>query len=92
MSYSRWGPDSDIYMFENVEGYIECMVCMLLNKSGMATKLESMKFTKRSDAIEHLNDHRSAGHKVPKRAIERLKFEMVICDIVGGKNIYGETV
>lgn len=68
MSYARFGPDSDVYVFPNVNGMYECCGCSL-----------EFKFIKRfrtaEDTINHLNDHVSAGHKVPDYAFTRLNQE-----------------
>lgn len=67
MSYSRWGPNSDVYVF-GVEHGIECCNC---NINGFG----SVVVRGPADMLEHLADHIIAGHKVPADAIAELEAE-----------------
>ena len=71
MSYCRFGPNSNVYMFESVEGHWECCGCWLVSEYGGRTKLQSPQA-----ALDHLLEHRAAGHVVPEYAIDALKEEL----------------
>lgn len=67
MSYCRfWWNDSDVYVFASVYGGIECCGCKLEGDLTVNTPEEM---------IEHLMEHREAGHTVPEFALERLREE-----------------
>lgn len=71
MSYSRF-IDSDVYMFHHVANGILCMLCRLdydADRMGWSTN-------SRQEAIEHLKEHREAGHVVPDHAFEVLRKEI----------------
>lgn len=72
MSYTRFGDDSDVYVFLAVDGQLECCGCKL--------KPESESFYSTARMIEHLDVHRAAGHAVPDYAYERLREEAVGID------------
>lgn len=63
MSFARFGPESDVYLFLSVNGRLECCGCSLSDKWTYQT----------TDALlAHLDAHEAAGHKVPASARERL--------------------
>lgn len=62
MSYCRWGEDSDVYVI----GEGDCLCCCAC---GIGI---SVRFKTRTQMIEHLEQHRKDGDKVPQYAIERL--------------------
>ena len=68
MSYARFGPDSDVYVFLNVHGFFECCGCILREETGYS-------FTSTADLIKHLERHKAEGHKVPDEAILGLQDE-----------------
>jgi len=72
MSYSRFGPDSDVYLFMTEGDRLHCCWCKLLSLPG---NCEDFVAVKHRDMIEHLRKHEEAGHKVPAEAIERLERE-----------------
>ncbi len=65
MSYCRFGDDSDVYMYPNTDGTIDCCACRL--GGGRYTIAE---------ALDHLEEHQGVGHVVPQHAIDRLKREI----------------
>lgn len=67
MSYARWSSDSDIYLFQTVEGKYECCAYMLAE-----IEWDSHVMNNIQETIEHVNEHISVGHKVPQYAIDRL--------------------
>ena len=81
MSYSRFGEDSDVYIYLDVDGSIHCCGCPLEPTHGGNPNLgmQDIKFHgtkqlwKYSDAIEHVKEHLNAGHRVPDYVIERLQ-------------------
>lgn len=50
-------PDSDIYLFENVGGWIECSGCRF--DDPWIVQLNSV-----DEALTHIAKHRAAGHQV----------------------------
>lgn len=75
MSYARWGPDSDVYVYQTTpEGGRTvwlCCSCSLLDIE------HSFTAGTRAEMIAHLQDHELRGHKVPSDARERLLSEIV---------------
>lgn len=59
MSFARFGPESDVYVFPHVDGHFECSMCALEDKFSFRSK-DAAEF------VAHLEDHRKAGHKVPE--------------------------
>lgn len=83
MSYCRWGPDSDVYVYatervikdDRVETWWVCAGCELFADNPSigigpiyAPTLDALR--------DHLQRHRAAGHKVPDAAFERIDREM----------------
>ena len=66
MAVCRLGPDSDVYVFYNVGGGIECCGCSLFKQRGFNAPDEAAM-------ISHLRDHAAVGHKVPSEAFDRLE-------------------
>lgn len=66
MSWTRFStPGSDVYIFENVGGFIHCCACWL---DGDA------RFTEPAPLRAHMEAHKAAGHGVPKCAWESLAY------------------
>ena len=65
MSYCRMGEDSDVYVFASGGGRLECCGCRLPGSGWWGT-------TSRKAMMQHLHEHKRAGHKVPNRAFMRL--------------------
>jgi archaellum biogenesis ATPase FlaH len=70
MSYCRIGNDSDVYVLGNGDGGIQCMCCRLLENW-----YDSFTCSTEQEMLEHLEQHKSVGHKVPRYAINRLRRE-----------------
>lgn len=71
MGYARFGPDSDVYVYESEHGWT-CCRCDFHSEPGRAV---SPNFQKIEEIIVHLCEHRAAGHKVPDKAIKELETE-----------------
>jgi predicted small metal-binding protein len=69
MAYARFGSHGDVYVHEDVRGFLCCMRCNFSDARETRTK-------SRGEMIEHLEAHRRAGHKVPDDAIEELRAEI----------------
>lgn len=65
MSYARWGNNSSVYVYAHCGGGIECCGCWLETKP-----YTSLRFYTSGEMIEHLNKHKSVGHKVPDYCYE----------------------
>ena len=80
MAYCRKGPDSDLYVIGNGDGY-ECLCCPLADDIEWTIGGESgtMKDSWYGKTISHLGshllDHVGAGHKVPQDALDRVECE-----------------
>ena len=68
MSYCRFGPASDVYLYPAHNGIV-CCACRLNDG-------ESIHGMNRVDALEHLAAHELHGDSVPKHATERLRREV----------------
>ena len=55
MAYSRFSY-ADVYVFMSVEGHLECCGCILGDQWG---------FDSTQAMVDHLAEHRAAGHDVP---------------------------
>ena len=65
MAICRFGDDSDVYVFYNIDGGIECCGCRLSDVSGFNARIEA-------EMIAHLEQHKTADHRVPLEAFEEL--------------------
>lgn len=67
MSYARLSDRSDLYVYLNVGGWLECCWCSLVSEN-------SGRYVTRKTAemVAHVEAHRVAGHKVPKDLEARL--------------------
>lgn len=74
MSYARFSDDSDVYIYEHANGFIECCGCLITEPEPP----EWAGFYKANTAREilhHIYAHLSLGHKVPERCIKRIEDE-----------------
>ena len=73
MSYARFS-HSDIYMFMNGIGELECLGCLLAPPNIMHHSPSGVSFRTKSTLvmIKHIQEHRDAGHDVPDGIEERL--------------------
>lgn len=71
MSYARFS-DSDVYIFLNVGGWLECCACLLGDYEEGDMFPESKKFYKTDDMIKHLEEHIGAGHEISPYTIADL--------------------
>jgi hypothetical protein len=70
MAYARFQADhSDVYVLEDVRGFMCCMRCALNDRRETRTNT-------RSEMIAHLEAHLQAGQKVPDYAFEDLKADI----------------
>lgn len=66
MSYARFGcDDSDVYVYADVRGGITCCGCAI--NDGDIVNVKTSGYM-----IEHLNNHRAAGHLVPDFTYEEI--------------------
>jgi hypothetical protein len=70
MSYCRFGPDSDVYVYASLGDEWICCACAL-NEATESWE----RFATPAEMIAHLKKHKGAGHMVPEYAIERLQGE-----------------
>jgi hypothetical protein len=71
MSYSRFGRDgSYVYIFKAIYGGWECCGCILNHEEG------GFIAPTREELLEHIKEHRQAGHVVPEYVDERLRQEI----------------
>lgn len=60
MSWARFSDDSSVYIYEDVDKYINCCGCCLEDP-------RETTFTEAAPLKAHLDRHVAAGHKVPAR-------------------------
>lgn len=56
MSYARFGENSDVYVYAHYAGYVQCCGCLLG---------DWWNFDTAEEIATHMDEHVSAGHKVP---------------------------
>jgi hypothetical protein len=71
MSYCRWGPDSDVYLFMAADDQLHCCHCGL---SLPGTRTDFVAKDHR-DMLSHLVRHVEGGHRIPAEAIATLESE-----------------
>lgn len=82
MSYARFGPDSDVYVYRSMDPRTNpkretwlCCSCIFHRED---KNWADAMFYDRIKMIAHLGEHRQAGHKVRQRTIDRLNDEQVL--------------
>lgn len=81
MSYCRFSKDSDVYLYPGALSIV-CCGCRINSRPDWYVRdsvdgwYPDWHLFARSEAIVHLNKHRSAGHMVPQYAIDRLLEEI----------------
>lgn len=68
MSYARFSPDSDVYVYFNGEGTYTCCGCKLRRDDWDHATPEKI--------LAHLAEHEKAGHMVPTHCTKRLKKDL----------------
>lgn len=68
MSYARFGKNSDVYVYDDVNGYIACCGCILGDK---------WDFHSVPEIIAHMEEHIAAGHTVPEYLTDKDTYEGV---------------
>lgn len=68
MAISRFGSDSDVYVYHCVTGGISCCRCAL------TPGVFEFKASDEREMITHLERHRAAGHLVPDKAFHELRY------------------
>lgn len=64
MSLIRFAHDSDVYMYEHVDGFIVCQACKLGGSEKQCKNTyPGRRFDTYSAARDHLIEHFKAGHK-----------------------------
>ena len=63
MSYSRIGPNSDVYVMMHVDGFFVCYMCQLH---------ASWDYFSTTEILRHLQEHLQHGHKVEATCIQRI--------------------
>ena len=66
MSYVRFGDDSDVYVFDQVDGVLCCCGCQL------SYRRISYYAETAAEMADHLREHEAAGHMVPAGVIDRI--------------------
>lgn len=69
MSYARFGADdSNVYVYDSVNGGIVCCGCALTNEAGVI-----QTFVTSGEMLDHLDAHRAKGHLVPDYTYEEIR-------------------
>lgn len=83
MSYCRFG-ESDAYIFDHIYHGLFCQVCFLMPEETHYSAFFEEDITINTDFIagydydkmlDHIAEHRAAGHYIPEDVDERLIFE-----------------
>ena len=69
MSYARFGAGSDVYVFFNANGYLECCGCLLDDNDDYPHH----KSHSTPDMIHHLEKHEKTNHSIPTGIYSALK-------------------
>lgn len=80
MSYCRWGPESDVYIYATVDnGPIVCCGCRFqpVNEHDNYPWNDNYETTDPFEMIGHAIDHEFSGDKVPAKVFHRLWREFV---------------
>jgi hypothetical protein len=72
MSYCRFGPDSNVYVYMSADDRLHCCWCHLVNLSANGKDFAAKD---RREMVGHLREHLEAGHRVPAEAIADLESE-----------------
>ncbi|OLC10195.1 MAG: hypothetical protein AUH39_02680 [Chloroflexi bacterium 13_1_40CM_67_9] len=72
MSYARFGPDSDVYVYASTAGGVECCRCRFIAETQEPPRNNAVMVDE-DEMIAHLKKHRRAGHRVPNEAFEELR-------------------
>lgn len=78
MSYARFGPDSDVYVFQTCGLLLACCDCRLRE---IEATIPWASFSTAREALDHLKRHIDAGHKVPDYTIEEIKEDFPDLDL-----------
>jgi len=70
MSYCRMGPDSDVYLYADINGGWSCCGCAFVESS-------TARFYSLEHVFDHMVEHRQAAQKVPERVFDRLRREIM---------------
>lgn len=85
MSYARFGPTCDVYIYLDEAGTLNCCGCRLQDhrvendgshpaqQAGAAGAHVQSTFTVTADMLSHLEAHRAAGHVVPVSVYDDLR-------------------
>lgn len=73
MAYVRWGEDSNLYIYDHVDGGYECCGCLLEDNFRAKTLV---------GILNHVGRHLTHEHKVPSYVIPRLLGEEKFIDEV----------
>lgn len=69
MSYVRFGPKSDVYVYQDIDFGLRCCACIF----------GTFDTRSRAEMIAHLEKHIATNHLVPEGVIERLRGEIAEC-------------
>lgn len=74
MSFAKFSPDSDVYVFggDDVDGN-EVYVCYACKFKDDPAEGESYKTPSKKAILAHLHAHRAAGHKVQDSAFDEIR-------------------
>jgi hypothetical protein len=64
MSFARFGPESDVYVYAHVGGFVQCCGCLLGDFLG-----DDWDYHSAADVVAHMQEHVDAGHRVPQHLL-----------------------
>jgi len=83
MAYCRWSEDSDVYLYCTGIDIDDpgpptwvCADCGMRPPGSHSQNDSTVEMHTREAVLEHLLEHRAAGHKVPEDALDRIREEI----------------
>jgi len=72
MSYARFTKDSDVYVFLNMSGRLECWGCGIAVAAPRCWARGYVTFDSTQAMVDHLARHAAAGDRVPEHVVPEL--------------------
>ena len=80
MSYCRLGDNCDIYLYEHYKRGWRCCWCVLPDflNNREDENIEDFEMYTLQAVLDHIEDHRRVGHKVPEYVFTQVQAEIVL--------------
>jgi hypothetical protein len=74
VSFVRFSNESDVYVFLHSSGSLCCCMCALGPLNGLGLRAD-FHVARTQGMLDHLDDHRRAGHRVTSKCLAKLRSE-----------------